>query len=271
MNWFRDFAVRACVVLSVVQVNAQVVRSIEYVAQEYTQSSEVGAAATGEYRFVLDAPRTSRDIGQFLLPNGTVSIGANAVYPTLEAFQTQYPPGNYTAQLEHWARPTGPPTFHSLEGTFPATPVFHGAVPRVSNESWQDGALVVDPDFTLTIDPWEGRPEDSLIRFQLQGATGGYTQSAYGQDLTSITFGGEGNFQLQPNSTYSAVLTFVDFFDSASTTIPGSSPAFPEEFRFDLGAGNSVRFTIVTVPEPGTMALGILGALFLFWKRSGGD
>jgi hypothetical protein len=249
--------------------NAQVVRSIAYVTQEYSQTAEVGADATGEYRFVLDAPRTSRDIGQFLLPNGSISIGANAVYPTLEDLQSQYPPGTYTAQLEHWARPTGPPTFHTLQADFPSTPTFHSVVPRISNESWENGELVVDPNFTLTIDPWQGRPQDSLIRFRLQGPVGGYTQNAYGQDLTSITFGGEGNFQLQPNSTYDAVLTFVDFFESVSTSIPGSSPAFPEQFRFELGSGNSVRFTIVTVPEPGTKAIGALAvaAWALFWRK----
>jgi hypothetical protein len=274
MNWLSNSGIWQGVAVCFLAfahslTNGQVVRSIEYVTQEYSQTSELGAGSTTEYRFVLDAPRTSRDTGQFLLPNGSVSIGANAIYPSLETIQAQYPPGTYTAQLEHWARPTGPPTFHALEADYPSTPVFHSTVPRVSNESWQEGALVVDPNFTLTIDPWENRPADSLIRFQLQGPTGGYTQNAYDQDLTSIAFGGEGNFQLQPNRTYEAVLTYVDFFNSVSTSIPGSSPTFPEQFRFDVGSGNSVRFTIVTVPEPRVGAIGALalGALIIFRRK----
>jgi hypothetical protein len=251
-----------------VPVEAQtVVRSNEYATQEHTQTSEAGAAATGEYRFVLDAPRTSRNIGSFMLPNGSVSLGANTVYPSMEALQTQYPPGTNTANLEHWARVTGPPTFHTLQADFPATPTFHDAVPHVSNESWEGGVLVVDPNFTLTIDPWEGRPQDSLIHLRVQTPSGSYTSSAYGRDLTSVAFGEGSTFQLQPNSSYPAVLTFVDFFDSESTSIPGSSPAFPEEFRFELGTGNSVRFTIVTVPEPTSMALGGLGAVILLWRK----
>ena len=231
------------------------VRAHQYTTQEHTQTSDATPVGTGEYRFVLDGPVTSRDTVSFGLPGGGQSLGVNRVYANMDALHAQYPAGTYTANLEHRTLPFDPPTRHTLQGDFPENPSYPTEVPHITNSGWENGALVVAPNFTLTFEGWEGRPNDSMIRLHLLGPSANYTRTAYGLDMTSVTFGGPGNYQLSPNSTYNAVLTFMDPFNTVSTAIPGS---FPQEFQFSQGGGNAVRFTIVTVPEPSTWA--ILGA-----------
>lgn len=238
------------------------VRANGYLAREHTQTSADTPAATGEYRFVLDSTGGS-DFVQYIPPTGLRYSGANRVFEDLEALHAQFPGGTYTAQLDRSARPGRPASSHTLQADFPSDPVIPNAVPHITNTEWNDGVLLVDPNFTLTIEQWEGRPPDSMIRLQLQGPGGGFTYTFSNQDRTSFTINGDGGYELLPNSTYQAVLTFVDPFASVSTPIPGMSPISQDEFRFTLGSANSVSFTIVTVPEPRVSAI-LAAAAFLY-------
>jgi hypothetical protein len=233
------------------------VRVNEYLTQEHTQTSTDAPTTTGGYRFVLDP--IVGDFTYYTLPDGSTSFGANRVFDDLDALRAQFPPGTYTAHLEREARPGRPATSATLQADFPSNPPIPSSVPRITNTEWDNGVLLVDPSFTLTLETWQDRPTDSIIRLQLQGPNGSYTYTIYGQDRTSFTINGDGSYELLPDSTYQAVLNFVDPFSSVTTPISGG--VFQDQFQFTQGGGNSVSFTIVTVPEPQVAAIFVAAAL----------
>lgn len=257
MNWISTLRSSSVILLTLTvlpfEPRAQnTVRANEYVAREHTQTSTAAPVATGEYRFILDP--TGSGV-HYTLPTGTTLFGANRVFSDLQTLQTEFPSGTYTAVLNREARPGRPASTHTLQANFPSDPAIPAAVPRITNTEWDNEVLLVDPNFTLTLDQWEGRPADSMIRLHLQGQNGSYTHTYLNQNATSFTVNGDGGYELLPNSTYQAVLSFIDPFTTVSTPIPGASPISQDQFRFDLGGANSVRFTIVTVPEPRVTAL----------------
>ncbi|MGZ8919858.1 MAG: PEP-CTERM sorting domain-containing protein [Limisphaerales bacterium] len=257
MNWFSTLRSSSAILLTLTvlpfEPRAQTtIRANEYVAREHTQTSIDAPVATGEYRFILD--QTGSGV-HYTLPTGTTLFGSNRVFADLPTLQAEFPVGTYTAVLNREARPGRPASTHTLQADLPADPSIPAAVPRITNIEWNNDVLLVDPNFTLTLDQWAGRPADSMIRLHLQGPNGSHTHTFLNQNATSFTINGDGGYELLPNSTYQAVLSFIDPFATVSTPIPGVSPIPQEQFRFDLGGANSVRFTIVTVPEPRVTAL----------------
>jgi hypothetical protein len=180
--------------------------------------------------------------------NGTGIFTVQGKFPDQTTLDSNYADGTYHMQI------TGAgSTVYTANNLVLTGDVYPSTTPTITNTTWSNGALVVNPSasFTLNWGAFAGAAGTDRIVLSLQNTATG--QSLFFQFLassaTSQTFGA--NF-LQPNQTYQVSLDFLKTatFDTADITGATGLAAYARE----------TGFNIQTVPEPSSVALVFVGA-----------
>jgi hypothetical protein len=137
----------------------------------------------------------------------------------------------------------------------PASYAFPTDIPKLSNTTWSNGMLQLDPTVssTLSWNPFSQLSGNDYVIFDLFGQNVSISQSG---NLTSFTINAN---TLVPGQTYNGDIDFIHITTFDTTSVSGATG--------QAGYDVFTRFTIQAVPEPSILgmlgfgAFGLLGAV----------